>query len=121
MSQRFQKHEHLRSPLDFRLVYDRKCSASDEWLVIYARANELPHSRIGLSVSRKIGSAVVRNRFRRLYREAFRLIKSELPIGLDLILIPRSNREPTLVALQESLRHLTSRLAKRVCNISNGS
>lgn len=110
---RFQKHEHLRSPLDFRRVYDRKCSASDEWLIVYALPNDFPHSRLGLSVSRKVGPAVVRNRFRRLYREAFRLGKENLPKGLDLVLIPRSNREPTLDDIQLSLKNTIQKLARR--------
>ena len=114
MNQRFQKHEHLRSPLDFRRVYDRKWSVSDDCLVIYACTNQLAHSRIGLSVSRKNGGAVVRNRFRRLYREAFRLMKSDLPVGLDFILIPRSPREPGLEELKKSLANLTRRLERRL-------
>ena len=68
-SQRFLPREHLRSPADFRRVYERRRSASDDWLIVYACENGLPYSRIGLSVSRKVGGAVQRNRFRRLYRK----------------------------------------------------
>src|SRR5579871_4585393 len=100
---RFRKHEHLRRAADFRRVYERRRSVSDEWLIVYACENQLPHLRLGLSVSRKFGNAVHRNRLRRLYREAFRLTRSEMPVGLDLVLIPRKSEAPTLDALKKSL------------------
>src|ERR671922_2055384 len=92
----FRPHEHLRRPADFQRVYDRRRSASDGWLIVYACENGLPHLRLGLSVSRKNGKATHRNRLRRLYREAFRLTRHEMPTGLDLVLIPRGSDEPAL-------------------------
>lgn len=110
----FRPHEHLRRPSDFRRVYARKRSVSDSYLIVYACENGLGYSRVGLSVSRKIGSAVIRNRFRRLYREAYRLGKAELPTGLDLVLIPRGKEEPTLEQLRTSLPKLVAQLARRL-------
>ena len=86
----FQPAEHLRRPADFRKVYERRRSVSDAQLIVYACENGLPHLRLGLSVSRKFGGAVQRNRLRRLYREAFRLTRHDMPVGLDLVVIPRS-------------------------------
>src|SRR5947208_12709893 len=100
---RFRKHEHLRRPDEFRRVYDRRRSVSDDWLIVYACENGLAHARLGLSVSRKVGGAVQRNRLRRLYREAFRLSKPELPGGVDLVLIPRRPEAPALAVLRETL------------------
>lgn len=112
---RFQKHEHLRLPREFQRVYDRRRSASDEWLVVYACENELPHLRVGFSVSKKkVGDAVERNRMRRLYREAFRLSRHEMPTGLDLVLIPRRAEEPTLQGLRASLVKLVRQVARRM-------
>ena len=88
------KKDRLRTPADFKQVFERRCSVSDTWIILYGKPNELGYSRIGLSVSRKVGNAVVRNRFKRLFREAFRLTRSELQAGLDLVLIPRSSKEP---------------------------
>jgi ribonuclease P protein component len=110
----FRPREHLRRPADFRRVYDRRRSASDEWLIVYACENNLPYLRLGLSVSRKSGQAVFRNRLRRLYREAFRLTRNELPSGLDLVLIPRTRNEPTLADLKSSLLRLVPQLARRL-------
>jgi len=110
----FRPHEHLRRASDFRLVYERRRAASDDVLLVYARENELPHLRIGLSVSKKYGPAVRRNRLRRLYREAFRLTRHEMPVGLDLVVIPRKAEEPTLEELKESLPRLVHQLHRRL-------
>ena len=110
----FRPHEHLRRPADFRRVYDRRRSASDGWLIVYACPNGLPYLRLGLSVSRKVGPAVHRNRLRRLYREAFRLTRHELPAGLDLVLIPRKPEEPTLEQLKQSLPRLVRQAARKL-------
>jgi ribonuclease P protein component len=110
----FTKAEHLRRPSDFRRVYERRRSVSDGWLLVYACENGLPHLRLGLSVSRKIGPATQRNRMRRLYREAYRLTRSEMPTGLDIVLIPRSPQEPTLEDLKRSLPRLVNQVARKL-------
>jgi ribonuclease P protein component len=113
-SYRFRPAEHLRRPADFRRVYERRRSASDPWLIIYACENGLPHLRLGLSVSRKYGPATRRNRLRRLYREAFRLTRHDMPVGLDLVLVPRGREEPPLDELRHSLPRLVHQCARKL-------
>jgi ribonuclease P protein component len=104
----------IRQGVDFKTAYDRRCSASDGCLLIFGAANDLPHPRFGLSVSRKVGNAVARNRWKRLIREAFRLTRAKLPSGIDLVVIPRSTKPPELAALMESLPRLARRIEKKL-------
>lgn len=108
-SQRFPKQLRLRSPREFQRVYALRNSVADAWLVLYAAPNDLGLTRIGLSVSRKVGGAVVRNRWKRLLREAFRLSRQRLSLGFDLVVIPRAPAPPTLAELQSSLVKLSQR------------
>jgi ribonuclease P protein component len=116
---RFRPHEHLRRPGEFRRVYDLRRSASNDWLIVYAAPNERPYSRLGMSVSRKYGGAVQRNRLRRLYRESYRLSKSQIPTGLDLVLIPRGTDEPKLSDLLEAVPKLVGQIAKKLARDSS--
>lgn len=110
----FPREHRLRSPLDFARVYERNVYATDDLLVANACENGLAHSRLGLSVSRKVGNAVVRNRWKRVLREAFRLNREKLPSGMDLVLRPRRGAVPDFHALLESLPKLAGRVAKRL-------
>ena len=110
---RFPARYRLRSGADFARVYDRRRSASDEVLLVYACENALSHPRLGLSVSRKVGGAAARNRWKRLVREAFRLSRAELPSGIDLVVIPRA-AEPELHAIRASLVRLATRAAAKL-------
>jgi ribonuclease P protein component len=104
----------LRKAADFERVYNRRRSVSDANIIVYACENGLPHLRLGLSVSRKNGKAHQRNRLRRLYREAFRLSRHDMPAGLDLVIIPRRPAPPLLTDLMKSLPRLVTRLAARL-------
>ncbi|HTU24422.1 MAG TPA: ribonuclease P protein component [Pirellulales bacterium] len=113
MSERFLAAYRVKHPRDFRRAYDRRASVSDSLLVVYAAPNGLEHPRLGLSVSRKVGGAVVRNRWKRCLREAFRLNRARLPDGIDLIVIPRAATVPPPGELQASLARLAQRAARK--------
>ncbi|MEZ6111253.1 MAG: ribonuclease P protein component [Pirellulaceae bacterium] len=114
LDQRLPRSQRLRSQIDFNRVFGGKHYAADDVLVVNAAANTFGRPRLGLSMSRKVGNAVVRNRWKRLIRESFRRAKHELPQHLDLIVRPRRGATPTGSAIDRSLRTLCRRLAKRI-------
>ena len=73
----------------FRRLYQKGQSAVSPWMAIYVRRTGRPGNRIGLTVSTKLGHAVVRNRVRRRLREIYRLHEDRLADGLDLIIVAR--------------------------------
>ncbi|MDD4269641.1 MAG: membrane protein insertion efficiency factor YidD [Pirellulales bacterium] len=111
---RFRSSDRLRTASDFRRVYRQRARASDQVLLIYARKNGLTRQRLGLSVSRKLGGAVVRNRWKRLLREAFRLHRARLPEGVDLIVIPKITPPPRFGEIVASLCAVAGRAARRI-------
>lgn len=115
--QRFRPEYRIRRTVDFQRAYQRRCTAGDRTLLVFARRNGLPGPRLGLSVSRKVGGAVGRNRWKRLLREAFRIEREKLPAGIDLVVIPRPGAEARLTSLRQSLRELARRAARKLDRI----
>lgn len=106
------KHQRLRKSSEFQAVYDSKHYAADDTLVINAQSNSTQTTRLGLSIGRKVGNAVVRNRWKRIIRESFRRNQFALPQGLDLVVRPRKGAEPDFFRAERSLIGLTKRLDK---------
>ena len=79
----------LKKNHEFRRLYQKGASAVGGGMVLYCRKNRLGHNRLGITVSVKLGHAVVRNRARRRLREVYRLNRGALKEGYDFILVAR--------------------------------
>ena len=112
--QRFKIHgaQRLRLKRDFDQVFAGKRRASDHQLIVFIRANELAHSRLGVRVGKHVGGSVTRNRVKRLIREAFRLSQHEFPEYLDIVCVAKRSSNDSLQSYQHSLTALV-RTAQR--------
>jgi len=79
-------------------------------LRVGGRPNDLPHCRLGMAVSRKVGNAVTRNRIRRMIRESFRLLQHDLPGGYDLVVIAKPHEPARLEDYQQWLMAAAQRI-----------
>ena len=111
----FPRAVRLSRPADFSRVYARRASAAAGPIVVYAAPNGVAAGgvRLGLSVSRRIGSAVVRNRWKRVLREAFRAIRGEVPSAHDFVVVVRSGEAPRGAEAASALRETLLTLARR--------
>ena len=112
--ERFPRKFRVRLRAEFERVYQNEAFAADEVLVVRGCRNGWDFPRLGLSVSRKVGNAVVRNRWKRLIREAFRRQRGQLPAGCDFVVRPRRGAEADYLAIAASLTRLTRKLANRL-------
>lgn len=84
------KQHTLKKNSDFRRLYSKGKSSVTPYLVVYCRKNGMKTNRVGITVSAKLGNAVMRNRIRRQLREIYRLHLCELKNGKDLVVVARS-------------------------------
>lgn len=109
----FPKTLRLRSRAEFLKVQSKGQKVTVEPLLGLYLPNGLPFTRLGLTVSSKVGNAVVRARIRRYLRECFRKKKSSLPAGIDLVLIARQGaKDADLATLSASFDALAARLVR---------
>lgn len=99
--------------------------AADDVLVVNALVSKTTHDplaagepahvpktfsgRLGVTIPKKAGTAVVRNQWKRLIREAFRLDQHKLPSGFDFVVKPKRGATPEFDAIRKSLRRLVAR------------
>ena len=100
-------YETLKKNIDFQKVYKSGKSYANKYLVMYVLENGTDITRIGISVSKKVGNSIVRHRLARLIREAFRLSTDCIPDGYDYIVVARAGlKDKGFFETKESMIHL---------------
>ena len=79
----------VKENYEFRRIYRKGKSVVSPYMVLYCQKNRQGRTRLGVTVSTKLGKAVVRNRVRRRFRELWRLNKVDMLPGWDIILVAR--------------------------------
>lgn len=81
--------EVLNRNKDFMNLYHRGKSLVSKSVVIYFRPNGLPYNRFGITAGKKVGNAVMRNRAKRIIRQAYRENELLSPLGIDIVFVAR--------------------------------
>ena len=81
--------ESLEKNHQFQFVYDYGRSYANKYLVMFVMDNNTETSRLGISVSKKVGNSVIRHRVKRLIKESYRLHEEMFNSGLDIVIIAR--------------------------------
>jgi len=115
---RFTAAQRLHTRRQFAAVFQARCRKQVGPLVFHGRPNAMPQARLGLSVSRRVGKAVVRSRVKRMLREAFRLTQHQWSRGFDLVVVVRPHAPATLEQyrqwMEQARRHVEQTWDKRL-------
>ncbi len=101
----------IKKNYEFRRLYSKGKSAFTTRMALYCRKNNSQTSRLGITVSTKIGKAVHRNRIRRRFREIYRLNSDKISGGYDIIIVARvKSRYSTYGELEADYLYLLKKL-----------
>lgn len=110
-SYQFPKRNRLLVKQQFKRVNNASNKVVGKYILIQWAKNPLSISRLGIIASRKFGKSHQRNRFKRLIREAFRLLQHQIPPGVDLVIMPRSRAEgATMDNILQDIEGITKQL-----------
>ncbi len=99
----------LKKNYQFQKVYRSGSFFANRQLMFYYLPNRLPENRLGISVSKKVGGAVIRKHVTRLIRECFRLLEKDkrLPVGYDLVFVAKPlTKDATYHEVSGAMIHL---------------
>ena len=104
----FPKSARILKNEQFRSVLSHKKRFSNDLLTLYVAANNIARPRLGISAGKALGNAVVRNRLKRLAREAFRRSQEQIPADFDYLLIfsPKLTKKGTSKPLNPTFEQI---------------
>ncbi|MFA9397998.1 MAG: ribonuclease P protein component [Clostridiaceae bacterium] len=116
------KENKLRKNIEFRNVYRRGKSLSNQYLVMYILKNNRKVNRIGISVSKKVGKSITRSRVKRLISENYRNNSNKVKDGYDIVFIARvSSKDKNFYDIEKSLINLIKRSGLLINEENNNS
>jgi ribonuclease P protein component len=117
LSDRFRPQERIRRRADYLRIQKSGARMHGRFVTIIATPNGQESTRLGITASRRLGGAAVRNRAKRLIREMFRRNKPDRP-GLDLVVIPKPDLlDASFDALEQDFRAILQRLRRHARNL----
>lgn len=107
----FKEAQGLKKDSDFRKVYRHGKSLANRYLVMYILDNKSENNRIGISVSKKVGKAHIRNKARRRIKESYRLsIDNKIKKGYDIVFIARiAIKDVEYIDIEKAMKHLVKK------------
>jgi len=113
-AQSFRRAEKVTNKSSYRIIYEQGVRRSSRFFTIVACGNSNGVKRLGITVTKKTGNAVFRNRTKRLIREFFRRNKDLFPAGHDVVVMAKKNTPPlTYQEIERELTELFTRKAGR--------
>lgn len=107
---------YLKKDRDFTRVYQKRKTYGNRNFTLYLRKNDLPYTRVGFSISKKVGKAVVRNKCKRRLRELFQKHRESVVPGYDLVFVVKAGTGSiSFKKLESAFLHILriSRLLKK--------
>lgn len=105
------KTKALKLNKDFRRLYYRGKNIACGYVVVYVQKNRLRGNRLGITCSKTVGKAVVRNRIKRLIRESYRLSEPQLKNGYDIVIVARTRAAgKSFEAIKRDVRYAFGKL-----------
>ena len=99
--------DSLKKNWEFQTVYKRGKSFANKHIVMFVQKNSKGINRLGISASKKIGKAVVRNKQRRRLKEAFRALEQGILYGYDIVILPRIGiKDANFLEVVSGTKHL---------------
>jgi len=111
----FQKQEKIRKRKEFNQAFQTGTRFDSKNFIVFVSQNPLGLRRLGLTVSKKVGKAVKRNRIKRLLREFFRLNKGKMPDSKDILIIARKRASHRL-GYKDIQAELEKLFREKVCS-----
>ena len=106
------KAQSLKNNYEFRRLYSKGRTMATPLLAVYCRKNKRPYNQLGITVGKKIGKAVYRNKVRRRLKEIYRLNEDKFEVGYDIVVVARvKSRFASYSQLEQDFLRLFKRVS----------